>query len=149
MIKLLARRLAQMVLIMAVISLVIFFIFDSDKFKKQIAVAELGNFGVAVARLTAFASTFVFIFFVEKRFFGRIQTSFWLSLTVSLAVAAVAAALVEIATTKLLPFGWPTLLLSVFLGGTVYCSILWLFGYITADDRQLIRNIVSRAETRV
>ena len=36
-----------MVLIMAVISLVIFFIFDSDKFKKQIAVAELGNFGVA------------------------------------------------------------------------------------------------------
>src|SRR5882762_4739338 len=35
-----------MVLIMAVVSLVLFFIFDSDKFKKQIAVSELGGFAV-------------------------------------------------------------------------------------------------------
>jgi peptide/nickel transport system permease protein len=44
--KLIASRLLQMVLIMAVVSLVLFFIFDSDKFKKQIAVAELGGFAV-------------------------------------------------------------------------------------------------------
>jgi peptide/nickel transport system permease protein len=47
MLKLLAQRLIQMALIMATVSLVIFFIFDSDKFKKQIATAELGAFGVS------------------------------------------------------------------------------------------------------
>jgi peptide/nickel transport system permease protein len=46
MLKLIGSRLLQMVLIMAAVSLVRFFIFDSDKFKKQIAVAELGGFAV-------------------------------------------------------------------------------------------------------
>lgn len=46
MLKLLARRLGQMLLIMAVVSLVLFFVFDSPEFKKQIAVNELGGFGV-------------------------------------------------------------------------------------------------------
>jgi len=47
MLKLIARRLLQMVLIMAVVSLILFVVFDSDKFKKQIAVAELGGFSVS------------------------------------------------------------------------------------------------------
>ena len=47
MLKLIGSRLVQMVLIMAVVSLALFFIFDSDKFKKQIAVAELGGFAVS------------------------------------------------------------------------------------------------------
>ncbi len=47
MLKLILRRLAQMVLIMAVVSLLLFLIFDSDKFRKQIATAELGGFAVA------------------------------------------------------------------------------------------------------
>lgn len=46
MLKLILRRLAQMVLIMAVVSLVLFAIFDSPSFKKQLAVNELGGFGV-------------------------------------------------------------------------------------------------------
>jgi len=41
MLKLIASRLLQMVLIMAVVSGLLFFIFDSDKFKKQIAVRTL------------------------------------------------------------------------------------------------------------
>jgi peptide/nickel transport system permease protein len=47
MLKLILRRLAQMILIMAVVSLLLFLIFDSDKFRKQIATAELGGFAVA------------------------------------------------------------------------------------------------------
>jgi peptide/nickel transport system permease protein len=47
MLKLIASRLLQMVLIMACVSGLLFFIFDSDKFKKQIAVAELGGFAVS------------------------------------------------------------------------------------------------------
>jgi len=47
MLKLIGSRLLQMVLIMLVVSLIIFGIFDSDKFKKQIAVADLGGFAVS------------------------------------------------------------------------------------------------------
>lgn len=46
MLKLILQRLVQMVLIMLVVSLILFVIFDSDQFKKQIAVNELGGFGV-------------------------------------------------------------------------------------------------------
>jgi peptide/nickel transport system permease protein len=46
MLKLILQRLVQMALIMAVVSLVLFIIFDSPQFKKQVAVNELGGFGV-------------------------------------------------------------------------------------------------------
>jgi peptide/nickel transport system permease protein len=46
MLKLILQRLVQMALIMAVVSLVLFVIFDSPQFKKQVAVNELGGFGV-------------------------------------------------------------------------------------------------------
>jgi peptide/nickel transport system permease protein len=46
MLKLILQRLAQMLLIMAVVSLVLFAVFDSPKFKKQLAVNELGGFAV-------------------------------------------------------------------------------------------------------
>ncbi|MBV9221644.1 MAG: ABC transporter permease [Methylobacteriaceae bacterium] len=47
MLKLLGTRLLQMILIMGIISLILFAIFDSEKFKKQIAVNELGGFAVS------------------------------------------------------------------------------------------------------
>jgi peptide/nickel transport system permease protein len=47
MLKLILQRLLQMALIMAAVSLVLFFIFDSPKFKKQLAVNELGGFALA------------------------------------------------------------------------------------------------------
>lgn len=47
MIKLIGRRLIQMFLIIATASLILFLIFDTDDFKKRIALAELGNFGVS------------------------------------------------------------------------------------------------------
>jgi peptide/nickel transport system permease protein len=47
MLKLILQRLLQMALIMLVVSLVLFIVFDSPKFKKQLAVNELGGFAVA------------------------------------------------------------------------------------------------------
>jgi peptide/nickel transport system permease protein len=46
MLKLILQRLVQMLLIIAVVSLVLFAVFDSPKFKKQLAVNELGGFAV-------------------------------------------------------------------------------------------------------
>ncbi|PCJ95191.1 MAG: ABC transporter permease [Hyphomicrobiales bacterium] len=45
--KLFLRRLIQMVLIMLVASLILFFIFDTPEFKKRLAVQELGGFAVS------------------------------------------------------------------------------------------------------
>jgi peptide/nickel transport system permease protein len=45
--NLVARRVAQMLLIMLTVSLLLFAIFDSDQFREKAAVAELGGFGVA------------------------------------------------------------------------------------------------------
>jgi peptide/nickel transport system permease protein len=47
MLKLILQRLLQMALIVLVVSLVLFFVFDSPKFKKQLAVNELGGFALA------------------------------------------------------------------------------------------------------
>lgn len=46
MLKLILSRLAQMVLIILVVSFVLFVVFDSPRFKKQLAVNELGGFAV-------------------------------------------------------------------------------------------------------
>jgi peptide/nickel transport system permease protein len=47
MLALILRRLVQMALIMAVASFILFIIFDTEDFKKQIAIAELGGFAVS------------------------------------------------------------------------------------------------------
>jgi peptide/nickel transport system permease protein len=47
MLKLILQRLLQMALIIAVVSLVLFAVFDSPRFKRQLAVNELGGFAVA------------------------------------------------------------------------------------------------------
>ena len=45
--ELISRRLVQMILIMLTVSALLFAIFDSEQFRKKVAVAELGGFGVA------------------------------------------------------------------------------------------------------
>jgi peptide/nickel transport system permease protein len=45
--NLVVRRVTQMLLIMLTVSLLLFAIFDSDQFRKKVAVAELGGFGAA------------------------------------------------------------------------------------------------------
>ncbi|RIY02834.1 ABC transporter permease [Aureimonas flava] len=47
MIKMISARLGQMLLTMAVVTFVLFAIFDSDQFRRQVATAELGGFGMA------------------------------------------------------------------------------------------------------
>jgi len=47
MLQIIARRLLQMIAIMITVSLILFVIFDSDTFKKTIAVHELGGYAVA------------------------------------------------------------------------------------------------------
>ena len=105
---------------------------------------DYGNFGVAAARLSGFSTIFFSIFFVEWRFFRKVQTRFWFGLVSNLAIAAVSAALVEYLINSYLPLKWPSFLISVVLGGSAYCFVLWLLDFVTADEKLLVKRVFSR-----
>ncbi|HEX9959704.1 MAG TPA: oligosaccharide flippase family protein, partial [Pyrinomonadaceae bacterium] len=105
---------------------------------------EHGNEGVAVGRLVGYAVSFLSIYYVEKWFFGRILAGFWLNLLGRLLFAAVASVLVEIFSINYLPHGWLSLFLSSFLGGVTYLSVLWLLGFVTEDEKILVRNVLGK-----
>jgi O-antigen/teichoic acid export membrane protein len=111
----------------------------------MIALTEnFGSIGVAIARLAGFATIFFSIFYVEKWFFGKVQTAFWLRMTGVLAAAAIFAAIIETLVIKNLPVNWVTFVLSVFGGGAAYCVTLWLLKFVTSDEKILIRGMFSR-----
>ncbi len=56
MLKLVLRRLAQMLLIMLVASFVLFAVFDTPEFKKRLAVTELGGFAVSALSQESYES---------------------------------------------------------------------------------------------
>ena len=105
---------------------------------------DFGNYGVAVARLTAFALIFLSIFAVEKLFFRAVQLGFWIRLGANLGLAAIIAVMIEYLTTFYLPANWPTFMFSMFLGGAAYCFVLWLLGFVTADEKLLIKQVFGR-----
>ncbi len=103
-----------------------------------------GNFGIALARLIGFCTIFFSIFYVEKWFFGAVQTKFWTKIVASLTVAAGFAALVQFVIIKNLSVNWFSFILSVVCGGIVYLSALWVLDFVTADEKILIKRILSR-----
>jgi O-antigen/teichoic acid export membrane protein len=105
---------------------------------------SFGNLGIAIARLAAFASVFVSIFVVERWFFGAVQFRFWIRLLFNLAMAAIPALGLEFALNSVLPVSWPSLILSVLLGGVVYSVVLWFLDFVTSDEKLLIRQVLSR-----
>lgn len=106
--------------------------------------AGWGNRGVALARLAAFAVTFLSVFVVEKLFFKKVQGRFWAHLTGNLGLAVIAAVAAEYALASSMTAGWLGLIASVFAGGAVYAFVLWALDFVTADEKLLIRAVLSR-----
>jgi O-antigen/teichoic acid export membrane protein len=105
---------------------------------------DYGNGGVAIGRLVGYAVSFLSIIYVEKWFFKRILAGFWLNLLGLLTFAAAATVFVEILSIDYLPAGWLSLFLSSFLGGITYLSVLWLLGFVTEDEKVLVRNVFGK-----
>ena len=107
-------------------------------------IGNYGNPGIALARMTAFAVIFLSVFYIERWFFKHVQVRFWLNLGAFLAIATALAALVEYGINLALSPSWPAFLLSVVCGGAVYCFVLWLLGFVTADEKMLAKRLLSR-----
>jgi O-antigen/teichoic acid export membrane protein len=105
---------------------------------------DYGNTGVAIGRLVGYAVSFLSIIYVEKWFFKRILAGFWLRLLGQLLAAAAVTVLVETSSANYLPHGWLALFLSSFLGGVVYLAVLWLLGFVTEDEKILVRNVFGK-----
>jgi O-antigen/teichoic acid export membrane protein len=100
-----------------------------------------GNVGVAIGRLTAFSLMFLSTFYLERWFFGKVQLRFWITVAGFLALAAIPAAIVETVLIQNLPAGWAAFTTAVAAGGLVYCAVLWLLGFVTEEEKGLIRRI--------
>ncbi|CAN5206126.1 hypothetical protein BH10ACI1_BH10ACI1_23790 [soil metagenome] len=103
-----------------------------------------GNAGIAFARLVGFCTIFFSIFYVEKWFFKKIQTRFWMKLTGSLTVAAVLAGIAQFFIINNFRLNWISFILSVVCGGIVYLFVLWILDFVTTDEKLLIKGILSR-----
>jgi O-antigen/teichoic acid export membrane protein len=101
-----------------------------------------GNLGVAIARLVGFCTIFFSIFYVENWFFREIQTAFWARLIGTLASAATLAGAVQFLILRNFATNWFSFIISVSCGAIVYVFALWLFGFVTAEEKNLIKGIL-------
>ncbi len=107
-------------------------------------ISDYGNFGIALARTLGFGTLFLSIFYVEKRFLGKINFKFWLRLIGILAVSTFLAVLIESFFMSKLGVSWFSLIVSGFCGGVVYCLTAWLLGFVSEDEIALVKGIFRR-----
>ncbi len=104
-----------------------------------VLIDDYGNRGIAIARLAGFGALVFSILYSEKRFFGRVMSGFWLKSLSALVPAAAFAALTEHFLVSNLEPSWLVLVMSTTLGGLVYGTVLVLFGFVTDEEKALLR----------
>jgi O-antigen/teichoic acid export membrane protein len=118
--------------------------FTISIFGMVLLLPDFGNFGVAFARTVGFGMLFISIFYIEKRFFDKIQLWFWLKLASVLAISTILAVLIENVVIFNLTQNWFSLILATGIGGVVYCLTAWVLGFVTADEMALLKRVSSR-----
>ena len=91
--------------------------------------------GVALSRTVGVAVTLPAIFWIEKRFFGKPQWSFWIKTLTSVGIAGVVLSLIEYFALNNLPTTWISLVVSVGLGSIGYFLVLYSTGFVTKDEK--------------
>jgi O-antigen/teichoic acid export membrane protein len=101
-----------------------------------------GSAGVALSRLAVVVITFPLVLFVERQFLGNILWSSWLASCVRILAAAVAMSVAAFQIFSRFPDGWITLFVGIATCGLIYFGILLVTGYLTRQERELIRSLV-------
>lgn len=102
---------------------------------------SLGNVGIALGRLAGFGTIFLSVFYIEKWAFQKVQVKFWLKLASILSVATITAIAAMKIISRCLPQTWISLAAQVAGGGIVYLSAVWLMGFVTEDEKELVRRL--------
>ncbi len=119
----------------------------------MVSFGEAGGIeGVAVARLAGPVVTLPIIFYIERRFLGQVLTSFWLGLSVRVAGAGVASAIVQLLAWNYLPIGWIALIAATGAGLAAYVSVLFMLRFFTWEEieraKMLAGNIFGQESNR-
>lgn len=107
-----------------------------------------GNLGAAVARLAGFGTMFFSVFYVEKWVFKAVQIKFWLSIGLRLAAASIISGFIQYVIIQQFSASWLIFLSAAGIGGIVYCLVLGLFGFVTKEERELLKNILKREKLK-
>ncbi len=96
--------------------------------------------GVAAARFAAALIVSIpVIMFSEHRFLGHVQWRFWGAVGVRIALAIAVTVLVQEAALTFIGRSFVGLLVAGIIGGLIYLATLLLAGFVTADDKELLR----------
>lgn len=97
--------------------------------------------GFALGRMFGYLTIFFSIFYVEKWFFGAVQTSLWMKILLVLSTASIVSAIVQKTIINYLQIGWLSFLTAGILGGGVYALIVWILGFISDEEKLLFRRL--------
>jgi hypothetical protein len=95
--------------------------------------------GVAGSRLAAAMVTFPIVAYTEQRFLGNIQWRFWTAVGVRIGIAAASMGLAEWFILRSLGDSYVSLFAAGGVGTIVFGSVLAATGFLTREDREMIR----------
>jgi O-antigen/teichoic acid export membrane protein len=99
-----------------------------------------GAEGVAAARFAAALIVSVpVIVYGERRFLGNVQWRFWLAVGVRIVIAIAVTILVQELALRFVGQSHLSLLAAGVVGGLVYLATLFVAGFVTEDDKEVIR----------
>lgn len=104
-----------------------------------VSVEQLNIVGIGFARLAGILLTIPFVFFVEKKILGEIQTNFWLKNIFIIGAAGILAAAAERYLFSYAAGGWLVFLFGSITGALVYGLVLWLLNFISKEEKILLR----------
>lgn len=100
--------------------------------------------GIGISRLAVVVLTFPLVLYVEKRFLGRVFSQFWLAALARICLATLAFGFVGYQIFLRFPESWSTLFVGITVCGLIYAGLLFLTGYFTRADKDMIRDLFAR-----
>ena len=107
-----------------------------------VTVDSMANRGIALSRLAGFGIMLISIVYSEHWIFGKFNLRFWAKLLAALVPASAATAFVQYLLVSGLSASWLLLVGTTLLGGMIYLGLLILFGFVSDDEKSLIRRML-------
>jgi O-antigen/teichoic acid export membrane protein len=98
--------------------------------------------GIATARLIATALSFPLLFYIERRFLGRILWRFWVATFLKIGVAAIMTAFAEFFILNLLAPSWFAFLLAGSTGVAIFGASLLILRFFSDDEWAMLRGLL-------
>jgi len=104
---------------------------------------QYGPEGVAVSRLMGAVLSLPMIFYIERRFLGRVFWRFWAAILVRVCFAAAASSLIETLIVRSFEPSWAMLAAAGACGIATYGLVLFLTGYFTKEEQKMFTEIAA------